>query len=119
MSENIVVDEGEAPLLTFQIKEKLLNGTTRAWSLLGVDEIVFLTKSDLDLTTVVFDYRMTDGEIHITEDGIDPTDEYSEVTVQMKAADTVTPQNLFYWLRLFRGTRNDDVKKGFLEITNV
>lgn len=122
MSENIKISEGDAPLLTFQIKQRQSDSSLVPYPLGGVTEIAFVAKPDPNLAdngTGCFSYTKTAAEIVITADGSAVGAKYSEITVQFAAANTTTPRNLYYRIKVTKSGRIDTVKTGFLEIANV
>jgi hypothetical protein len=119
MSETLTITEGESPLMTFRVKQRLPSGGTTAFDLTGNTEIRFIVKEDRDSPTVLFQYTKTATQIAVVSLGANPTDEYSVLTVQFDPADTATPRNLWYRLVIEKGARKDVVKKGILEIENA
>ncbi len=109
-------------MLTFQIRQRQSTGTLAPYSLAGNTEITFIAKPNPNLAdnqTGAFSYTKTAGAIVVIADGTAVGAKYSEITVQMAAADTATPRNLYYRIKVTKSARVDTVKKGFLEIENV
>ena len=120
-NENIVVGEGNAPLLTFQGKTQLADGSLVPYLLSGAPAIVMvakLSRNDVD-GSAVFTYSIALGQIAITADGTVVGAKYSEFTVQVVAADTAVPRNLFYRIDVVKAGKPDTIKKGYFLIENT
>lgn len=117
---HIKVFERNAALLTLQIKKKQPGGVTTPYVLTPVTDIEFygkLAPNDPD-ANALFVYTMTGGEIVITDMGTDPSDKYSEITVQCAVNDLLTPRSLYFHLDLLEPGRTT-VSNGIFEIVNV
>lgn len=121
MSENIVISEGDAPVLTFQIRKRQSDSTLLPYSLVGATAIAFIAKVSPDDAdgSAVFTYTMAATQIAIIADGSAVGAKYSEIAVTTSATNSATPRSLYYRIKVTKGTTVETVKKGFLRIENV
>jgi len=112
---DIVTYESNAPLWTFHIKKRNLDGTTSPYVLTAAT-VAFIAKVSPDDAdgSAIMNYVGT-----IVDDGAGVGDEFSIVTVQANAAQTATPRNLYYRLEVTAGGNKDTVQTGVLFIKNV
>lgn len=117
----VTVFEKNAPKLTFRFKKKLPGGGTTPYLLDGSPTIEMYIKDspdDDDSNPSVVKYDSTD-EISITDTGADPTDKYSEITVQTASADHATPRTRYFRVDVIKATLRETVADGFYEIKNI
>jgi len=115
----IVVYENTDPLLTLRLKKKVEGSAASLPYLLnGSPAIAFNVKDDPDDAAVLFHYDFP-TDITITADGTLGGALYSEITVQCKSADLVTPSTKYWYLLVTKSAKKDVVKDGFFEIKNI
>ncbi len=117
--QDIVISEGDAPLLMFKGKRKDEAGAITPYLIEVGDDITFDAKVHRDDAAALFSYTRDAGEIVVLEDGTSPGAEHSLMSVQTSAVHTATPQTLWYRLRVIRDNRPDTVRKGWLVIENA
>lgn len=118
----IKVFENTDPVLTFHLKKRVPGpNLTEPYILTAVSEIEFLGKDDPDDVDgdATITRSMTGGAITIVDEGSDPDDKYSVITVALLAADLATPKTHYFFVRVTKAGKKEIVANGYLEVQNI
>lgn len=120
-ANTIKVAQGNGPLLTFQGKTKLADGSLVPYILSGAPTIKMYIKTTRDDADSAALTTYQGASIVITADGTTAGAKYSEFTVQINEVDGFVnaPGGYYFHVDVIKGGHPDTIKKGYLVVENT
>jgi hypothetical protein len=122
MMVDFKIDEEEDVDVSLRLSRRTPSGDLEAIPLApNLTEITIIVKVDPDDTDVSpkFDYKMSAGEVSVTNDGTIAGSEFSQILIHVAGADQTPAGYYYYKCEVTRAGKTETVDKGWWHIENV